>query len=72
MSKPLRSGSSVCRGQRSGCRSRLRGVDDDAVQPTPRSNPGNRHQYKLVNGPCTLYVNTPNDNKTNKDNVDNV
>ena len=29
----------------------------------PRTNPGNRTQYKRVNGPYTLYMNTTADNK---------
>ena len=29
----------------------------------PRSNPGNRHQYKRVNGPFTLYMNATADHK---------
>ena len=28
-----------------------------ALCSLPRSNPGNRHQYKRVNGPFTLYMN---------------
>ena len=29
----------------------------------PRTNPGNRHQYKGVNGPYTLYMNATADHK---------
>ena len=29
----------------------------------PRTNPGDRHQYKRVNGPYTLYMNATADNK---------
>ena len=29
----------------------------------PRTNPGNQHQYKRVNGPFTLYMNATSDNK---------
>ena len=29
----------------------------------PRTNPGNRHQYKRVNGPYTLYMNAVGGNK---------
>ena len=28
-----------------------------ALCSLPRTNPGNRHQYKRVNGPFTLYMN---------------
>ena len=34
-----------------------------ALCSLPRSNPGNRLQYKRVNGPFTLYMNTTADNK---------
>ena len=34
-----------------------------ALCSLPRSNPGNRTQYKRVNGPYTLYMNTTADNK---------
>ena len=34
-----------------------------ALCSLPRSNPGNRTQYKRVNGPFTLYMNTTADNK---------
>ena len=29
----------------------------------PRTNPGNRHQYKRVNGPYTLYMTAGGGNK---------
>ena len=34
-----------------------------ALCSLPRSNPGNRHQYKRVNGPFTLYMNATADHK---------
>ena len=34
-----------------------------ALCSLPRTNPGNRTQYKRVNGPYTLYMNTTADNK---------
>ena len=34
-----------------------------ALCALPRTNPGNRLQYKRVNGPFTLYMNTTADNK---------
>ena len=34
-----------------------------ALCSLPRTNPGNRTQYKRVNGPFTLYMNTTADNK---------
>ena len=34
-----------------------------ALCSLPRTNPGNRHQYKRVNGPFTLYMNATADNK---------
>ena len=34
-----------------------------ALCSLPRSNPGNRLQYKRVNGPFTLYMNAVGDNK---------
>ena len=34
-----------------------------ALCSLPRSNPGNRHQYKRVNGPYKLYMTAINDNK---------
>ena len=52
---PLRSGEPACRGQRSGPRSRLHGAAAGAVQPAPHQ-PGNRLQYKRVNGPYQLYM----------------
>ena len=32
-----------------------------ALCSLPRTNPGNRHQYKRVNGPFTLYMNAVGD-----------
>ena len=34
-----------------------------ALCSLPRTNPGNRTQYKRANGPFTLYMNTTADNK---------
>ena len=34
-----------------------------ALCSLPRSNPGNRHQYKRVNGPYKLYMTAINGNK---------
>ena len=34
-----------------------------ALCSLPRTNPGNRHQYKRVNGPFTLYMNATADHK---------
>ena len=43
------------RGQRSGPRSRFHGPHDGLCS-LPRSNPGNRLQYKRVNGPYKLIM----------------
>ena len=32
-----------------------------ALCSLPRSNPGNRHQYKRQNGPYTLYMGSPHE-----------
>ena len=60
---PRRSGEPVDRGQRSGPRSRVHGAAAGALCSLPRTNPGNRHQYKRVNGPYKLILIAGGDNR---------
>ena len=56
-------GEPACFGQRSGSRPGLHGAAAGAVLSLPRTNPGNRLQYKRVNGPFTLYMTAVSGNK---------